>query len=132
MIVSVRPASIGGAYRDRHGRGKREVMDALARETNAPMRTAKACGPDPPMLGSSLAGRSAGRWWLKSTAHQGERAISRKTIAQGTPVVPAALLLPGVRNAQLSLHARLTGAASIRCSLRPLKFRRGSLGKARA
>jgi hypothetical protein len=25
-------------------------MDVLAHETNAPMRTAKACGPDPPKL----------------------------------------------------------------------------------
>jgi hypothetical protein len=54
MIVFVRPVSTGGALRDRHGRGKRDAMDAAARETNAPTRTAKSCGPDPPTLGSSL------------------------------------------------------------------------------
>src|SRR5262249_45000967 len=30
-----RPAPTGGAYRDRHGRGVRDAMDALARETSA-------------------------------------------------------------------------------------------------
>jgi hypothetical protein len=33
MIVSTYPASTGGAYRDRHGRGKRDAMDAVARTT---------------------------------------------------------------------------------------------------
>src|ERR1700758_2030093 len=47
-------------------------------------RTAKACGPDLPTLGSSS-------WiFLRATVaikpgHRGERAISRKTIAQGRP-----------------------------------------------
>ena len=27
MIVSAHPASTGGAYRDRHGRGKRDAVD---------------------------------------------------------------------------------------------------------
>jgi hypothetical protein len=34
----------------------------------------------------------AGRRWLESKVHRGERAISRKAIAQGMPVVLAALL----------------------------------------
>src|SRR5262249_49720683 len=51
-----RPAAIRGALRDRHGRGRRDAMDALARNDEAlPMRTAKACGPVPPTLGSSFA-----------------------------------------------------------------------------
>jgi hypothetical protein len=59
-----RPASIGGAYRDRHGRGKRDAMDvkmlsALAR-TKASPRTAKSCGPDSPMLGSTPGSRARG------------------------------------------------------------------------
>jgi hypothetical protein len=33
-----RPASIRGALRDRHERGKRDAMDAMAHETNASMR----------------------------------------------------------------------------------------------
>jgi hypothetical protein len=48
--------------------------------------------------------------------------ISRNTIAQGRPVVSAALLWPGVRKSAFSLHARLAGAASIRSSLRPPSF----------
>jgi hypothetical protein len=46
--------------------------------------------------------------------------ISRNTIAQGTPVVPAALSLLACVRMHIPLHARLAGAACIRCSLRPL------------
>jgi len=42
-----RPAPARGALRDRHRRWTRDAMAALARETNAPERTAKPCGPDP-------------------------------------------------------------------------------------
>jgi len=49
-----RLAPTGGAYRDRHGRRARDAVDALARaRRTAPMRTAKSCGPDAPMLASS-------------------------------------------------------------------------------
>src|SRR6185312_873861 len=55
------PASARGAYRDRHGRWKRDAVDAwvvsaLVARTKQSWRTAKACGPGPPMLGSSFAG----------------------------------------------------------------------------
>jgi len=56
--------------------------------------------------------------------------ISRKTIARGTPVVR----LPcGCLRAQSAflLHARLAGAASIRCSPRPLVSRGASICKTR-
>jgi hypothetical protein len=56
-------------------------------------RTAKSCGPDSPTLESSLARRFAGRWWLTSPVHQGEREAAVKTIAQGMPGVSAALSL---------------------------------------
>src|SRR5690242_12971866 len=46
--------------------------------------------------------------------------ISRNTIAQGVPVVPAALWFLACAKCTRSLHARLAGAASIRHSLRPL------------
>jgi len=40
-------------------------MDALAQLTNAAWGgRAKACGPDPPRLGSSPVGRFTGRRWL--------------------------------------------------------------------
>jgi len=51
-------------------------MDAAARETNAPERTAKSCGPDPPMLGSSLAWRTQGDGGQKPGAPRRPR-ISR-------------------------------------------------------
>jgi hypothetical protein len=47
-------------------------------------RTAKPCGPDAPMLASSLARFSRGDGGKKA-GHQGEPGISRKAIAQGMP-----------------------------------------------
>ena len=66
-------------------------MDAAALQTSNATRTAKSCGPDPPTLVSSLAMMIAGRWWQQSPAHQGEREVSRKTIAQGMPECSAYL-----------------------------------------
>jgi hypothetical protein len=50
----------------------------LVQDEGKQKRTAKARGPDPPTLGSSRRESFRRRWWLKSPAHQGERAISRK------------------------------------------------------
>jgi hypothetical protein len=87
VIILAHPASAGGAYRDRHGRWKRDAMDALARETNAfrggrlrrvvliPRRWDQVGGDDPP----AMVARKPGR--------QGEHAICVKTIAQGRPGV---------------------------------------------
>jgi hypothetical protein len=66
MIVYAYPASAGGAYRDRHGRWKRDAMDGLARETSALGRTAKPRGPDSPTLESSFVRRFTERRWLSS------------------------------------------------------------------
>ena len=75
------------------GCGGRAVVARRAAEA----RTAKACGPDLPTLGSSFAVsrcrpyrtdtlRSARRRWLKSPVHRGERADRPLTpIAQGRP-----------------------------------------------
>ena len=52
-------------------------------------RTAKSCGPDTPTLVSSRAGFIRAAMVAKEPGHQGERAISRKTIAQGRPDVSA-------------------------------------------
>ena len=58
----------------------------------ARMRTAKSCGPDAPMLASSLAVAHRSNWIERdirettvttSPARRGEHDISRKTIAQG-------------------------------------------------
>src|ERR1700677_4429652 len=51
----------------------------------ARMRTAKSCGPDTPTLVSSCAGFIRAAMVAKKPGHQGEREISRKTIAQGGP-----------------------------------------------
>jgi hypothetical protein len=59
MTISCRrPASCRGAYRDRHGRGVRDAVDATCRSTilvrtNGMARTAKSRGPDTPTLVSS-------------------------------------------------------------------------------
>ena len=54
------------------------------RDDRRPARTAKACGPVPPTLGSTPGQKPGGRR-LESPVLRGERAISRKTIAQGRP-----------------------------------------------
>jgi hypothetical protein len=54
-VYSVHPARQEGRYGQSSPDARRDAMDAEARETNAPTRTAKSRGPDPPMLGSSLA-----------------------------------------------------------------------------
>jgi hypothetical protein len=49
------PASIRGAFRDRHERWVRDAVDAGgAFDESAVLRTAKSCGPDIPTLISSL------------------------------------------------------------------------------
>jgi hypothetical protein len=58
-------------------------MDAMGRKTCGTTRTVKPCGSGSPMLESSLRNIFSKRWWLKSPAHQEERGVSRKAIAQG-------------------------------------------------
>ena len=56
-------------------------MDGLVRNDEARRGgRAKACGPDPPMLGSSLPMMIGRRRWLEKPGHRGERAISRKPL----------------------------------------------------
>ena len=93
MIISPYPASAGGAYRDRHGRGRRDAMDAVGATTKRQTRTAKSCGPDPPTLGSSLRVMIPRATVARQPGAPRRSRISRSTIAQGTPVVPAALTL---------------------------------------
>jgi len=121
MIVSVHPASTGGAYRDRHGRRKRDAVDAgmlsaLARRRKHPWRTAKACGPDLPTLGSSLRATSPQATVATKPGHRGERAISVKTIAQG---MPDCFGVPVVTAACFFVAGGPWVRSSIRHSLRP-------------
>ena len=84
-------------------------------------RTAKACGPDAPVLASSFAEYPPGDGGKKA-GHRGERVISRKPsrregrTASAEPVCSCAFLV--------ATFARETaGAARTRSSLRPLYFR---------
>ena len=60
LVHSARADSTGGAARDRHGRWRQDAVDVRmfsalrARRRKQSSRTTKACGPDPPTLGSSL------------------------------------------------------------------------------
>jgi hypothetical protein len=80
-----RPASIRGAYRDRHGRWVRDAVDAMAaQDERRHSRTAKSCGPGAPTL--ALSWRSDPLMTVaKEPGHRGEREGNRKTIAQGMP-----------------------------------------------
>src|SRR6202012_2732304 len=102
VIYFAHPASTRGAYRDRHGRWKRDAMDAAARarRTRAE-RTAKPCGPGPPMLGSSCAKQMVRpTTGANKPVPRGEHGVSRKPLRRegrcfGVPVVIlCALFLP--------------------------------------
>jgi hypothetical protein len=54
VYVSPYPARQEGRYGQSSPDVWRDAMDVEARETSAPTRTAKSCGPDPPTLGSSF------------------------------------------------------------------------------
>ena len=92
MFLSGYPASIKGAYRDRHERGARDAVGVsgcsvsdLAR-TNIPMRTVKPCGPGIPVLMPSSRRRFADDGG-KNAGPRGELGAAVQTIAQGRPVV---------------------------------------------
>jgi hypothetical protein len=79
FITSRHPASIRGAFRDRHERWVRDAMDAGgAFDESAVLRTAKPCGPDAPTLASTPKKLTLLRGMVTtSPVHQGERGISR-------------------------------------------------------
>ena len=131
MIVCGYPASIGGAYASSRTSGGlrwtrgciiRRGMRACVRQKRVvliPRRWNQPAGPEP---GGTAA---------KKPGHRGERAISRKTIAQGRPAcsgVPVIL----VCFLRLSLAHEAAGATCIRPSLRPLSFEGHEPGIARA
>ncbi|SIO32953.1 hypothetical protein SAMN05443247_04026 [Bradyrhizobium erythrophlei] len=62
-----------------------DAVDAMCaqRRTRA-WRTAKSCGPDAPMLASSLRIQSQATV-ARKPGRRGEHEVSRKTIAQGRP-----------------------------------------------
>ena len=88
--------------------------------TKTSRRTAKSCGPDPPTLGSSLPVTNRQATAARKPGAPRRSRISRKTIAQGVPDCFGCPVVACVRRVHFSLHARPSGAASIRHSLRPL------------
>src|SRR5438552_18343361 len=105
-------------------------MDALASQDERGLRrTAKRCGPDAPTLASSW--RSDPQAMVaRKPGHQGERVISRRTIAQGRPECSANLWR--LRSCAFLFACEAAGAASTRLSLRPLfaeALRPASLGQ---
>src|SRR3954447_16411746 len=86
------------------------------------------------MLASSSQGANAscGQRWQKSRSHRGERAISRKAIAQGRPDALRFTCMLVCAFFRTIAH-ETAGAARTRSSLRPL-FGEGAnrFGKARA
>jgi hypothetical protein len=67
------PASIGEAFRDRHGRGKRDAVDAMCCETSSMLRTVKSCGPGAATLASSLQAMILRVTGTRKPAPRGER-----------------------------------------------------------
>src|SRR6185437_10703292 len=124
------PPRCKGRYGQSSRNVRRVAMDAgNAQDEARKMRSTKPCGPDTPMLVSSLQ-HDCARRWLQSPVRRGEHGISRPTSRRERRSVSAALLLACA--SALSLHARLAGAASIRCSLRPHLLRGPRTSKTRA
>ena len=62
-----------------------------AKDERQNSRTAKSCGPDAPTLASSRVDSFHAAMVATKPGHQGEREVSRKTIAQEMPGVPVSL-----------------------------------------
>jgi len=82
-------------------------------------RTAKSCGPDSPMLESSLSMMIDRRWWLTSPVHQGEREAAVKTIAQGNAGCFGCPVVACVRKVHFlcTQGSRVQPASGIPCAL---------------
>jgi hypothetical protein len=72
MYISLRPASIRGAARDRHERGAGCGGRFGAFDEWRIRRTAKSCGPDAPTLASSLAEAIREATVANKPGHRGE------------------------------------------------------------
>jgi hypothetical protein len=69
-------------------------MDArCATDERARLRTAKSCGPDASMVGVKLVKEISPAMVTTKPDHQGEREISRKTIACGNAGCPGELVV---------------------------------------
>jgi hypothetical protein len=122
------PPPPGGAYRDRHGRGKRDAVDAAdmqrAVRVDEHIRSVRRNRVVPIPRRWDQASRDEREATAANKPGTPRRSrISRKTIAQGVPDCCGCPVVACVRKVHFSLHARLAGAASIRHSLLPLIWR---------
>src|ERR1700730_17508753 len=81
------PASSRGAFRDRHGRGRRDADAGGAADESASLRTAKSCGPDAPTLVSSWRS-NAPMTVANKPGHRGARRKPLKPLRGECRVVP--------------------------------------------
>jgi hypothetical protein len=85
-------------------------MDAsCASDESAILRTAKSCGPDAPTLASSWRKQFPPAMVANKPGHQGEREVSRKTIACGNAGCPGATV---VTNARATYSTRAAAGAT--------------------
>ncbi len=83
-----RLAATRGALRDRHGRWKRDAMDAACCETNSMIADGEIVWSWRPKAGATFREMTRGNGDNKAWS-PGRSRISRNTIAQGRPGVPA-------------------------------------------
>src|SRR6185437_10499352 len=88
-----RPASSEGRFAVVTERWVRDAMDAFAPKANGAEADGKGVCSWHPDAGVKFWVMIPGRRWLSSPVPRGERAISRKPLAQGVPAVSAALSL---------------------------------------
>ena len=94
--------STRGAFRDRHGRWKRDAMDAVSHETKEDIADGEVVWSWCSDAGASFCEMTQGYGDNKARSHRGEHEEAVKTIAQGRPGVR---LVPGVLPRAFLLHA---------------------------
>ena len=103
----------------RHERGARDAMDAIGARRAHDGRTSKGVWSRSPDAGINLAGRSREATVARKPGTPRRARISRKPLRGECRLFRPNLCCLRAQCA-FSLHARLVGAASIRCSPRPL------------
>jgi hypothetical protein len=114
------PVPTRGAYRDRHGRGVRDAMDAAVCQTSAYCRGRPSRVVPIPRRWDQPLGLitgPAGRW-LSSPGHRREREAAINTSARGMPACFGQPVVTNSRDYHFTREA--PGAACTRHSLRPL------------
>jgi hypothetical protein len=100
------------------GQDAMDVLDSLGvrGEGGRPSRVV----PIPRRWDQVLRDVFAGRWWLTSPVHQGERGAAVNTIAEGMPDCFGALLLPSLRKVHSLCRQglRVRPASGVPCALR--------------